>query len=899
MPHSSSQANPYPDETDMVSLLVRLETKGHGLTPAEVLSRQQQYGKNRLQLHVSRSPLIMLATEFVALFPLLLLAASILAFVAHSIHPQDGFNLIGSALILVVVLNALVSFVQNYKVEKLMIGFLGYLTKYVNVMRAGEIEEIDATELVPGDVLLIQAGDKVSADGVILSCDELLVDESVLTGESLPVTKQACITNIIDANKIYSGCTIHKGQAKVLVTATGRHSRLGQVAELTQRVRRDLTPMQKELRDFVRKITLFSIVVGVFFFFIGFSIGNTFFTNLVFSIGIIVANVPEGLLPTVTMALTQASLRMAKYNALIKDIRSVETLGSTTVICTDKTGTLTRNQLHIEKLYLDFTEEDGSDHQLLHNKSLDMAQKIMALCNNAVMTVDDHGNHHLSGDPNEAAIADFVQRHAGYEAIRHEFTLLHTDQFDARSRIMATTFRTPGGAMLLFAKGAAEVIINKCRDVYAEGFVRPLSEMEQKQLLQKSADYAGNGLRVMALAYRVADKPDAVAHDMVFVGLVIMTDPPRAEVPAAVTACKSAGIRIVVMSGDKAETVAYITRQLGITENPHVIEGDELSKMTRDELIVLLQSRDVAFARIAPEQKLDIVEAFKQMGEVVAMTGDGVNDAPALKRADIGVAMGMKGTDVAREAADIILLDDNFATIVKAVEQGRTVYENIRKFISYVLASNVPEIIPYIAYVLFPIPLPITVVQILCIDLITDMIPAIGLGNEQAEKDVMQRPPRARFERLVNYKTFIHSYAIIGLTEALLAFGVFLTILLDGGWQYGDRLGAHNPLYLQAAGAFLATVIFCQIGNVMACRTSRQSAFSHLLYFNPWIMTGIVFELVFIFVIVYTPGLHTVFTTAPIAMQYWPMIAAAIIIIFAVDEVRKWLCRRGVSILDA
>ncbi|MDQ1363203.1 MAG: sodium/potassium-transporting ATPase subunit alpha, partial [Pseudomonadota bacterium] len=654
-----------------------------------------------------------------------------------------------------------------------------------------------------------------------------------------------------------------------------------------------------DLHDFVRKITIFSVVVGVFFFFIGFSIGNTFFTNLVFAIGIIVANVPEGLLPTVTMALTQASLRMAKYNALIKDIRSVETLGSTTVICTDKTGTLTKNQLHVEKLYLDFTEEDGTNLHLLHNKALDMAQQIMALCNNAVMTVNEKGSHHLSGDPTEVAMADFVQRHSGYEAIRKKFTLLHTDQFDVHSRIMATTFQTPGGAMLLFAKGAAEVVIDKCCDVYAEGFVRPLREAEKELLLQKSSGYAGNGLRVMALAYHVVDKPDAVANNMVFVGLVIMTDPPRAEVPAAVAACKSAGIKIVVMSGDTAETVAYITQKLGIAENPHVISGEQLERMSLESLIAVLKTHDVAFARIAPEQKLHIVEALKEMGEVVAMTGDGVNDAPALKRADIGVAMGKKGTDVAREAADIILLDDNFATIVKAVEQGRTVYENIRKFISYVLASNVPEIMPYIAYVLLPIPLPITVIQILCIDLITDILPAMGLGNERPEKDVMQRRPRAHFERLVNYKTFIHSYVIIGLMEAILAFCVFFTILFDGGWQYGEPMSADNYLYMQAAGAFLATIIFCQIGNVMACRTSRQSAFAYLSRFNPWIMAGIVFELVFIFTIVYVPDLHQVFTTAPIAMQYWPLIAAAAVIIFAVDEMRKWLVRRGASILDA
>ena len=349
------------------------------------------------------------------------------------------------------------------------------------------------------------------------------------------------------------------------------------------------------------------------------------------------------------------------------------------------------------------------------------------------------------------------------------------------------------------------------------------------------------------------------------------------------------------MSGDKAETVDYIARKLGIVQHATVIEGEQLEAMSRPELLEALRDEQVLFARIAPEQKLTIVEAFKELGEVVAVTGDGVNDAPALKRADIGVAMGQRGTDVAKEASDIILLDDNFATIVKAVEEGRAVYDNIKKFITYILTSNIPEILPFVAYVLFPIPLPITVVQILAIDLITDILPAIGLGNEPPEKDVMQRPPRRRDERLVSYRTFVRSYGIIGPAEAALSFLVFFLLLDAGGWQWAQPLASDTLLYGQATGAFLATIIFCQIGNVLACRSNRLSALPYLLRPNLWIWAGLLVEVLFILAILYIPLFHRFFSTGPLPLWVWGIIALAPWLIFGIEELRKWLVRRGVQ----
>jgi len=885
---------------DRAALFRALGGSEQGLDSEEAQSRISRYGDNRIRFHRTRSPWAMLAKEFIALFPLMLLAASALAFFAHRLSPDEGYQLIAFALFGVVVLNALVSFFQNYKVEKLMLSFLDYIPKSVALLRDGEEVLLEAEAVVPGDVMRVQEGDKIPADGVVIGGTQLSLDESILTGESEPVAKIALSEQVDARCSVRSGATVLKGNAQILVTHTGRDTALGEISALSQQVEHDLTPMQMELRHFVRRITYLALAIGFAFFLIGIAIGNPFWTNLIFAIGIIVANVPEGLLPTVTLALTQSSVRMGRRNALIKDILAVETLGATTVICTDKTGTLTRNRLHVETLYIDFKEINNHDRQhYVTNRAATTLSEIMALCNDVIVTQSDRGRLAFTGDPTEIAMAEFVDGEVGFEALCQRFEKVTSRPFDADAKFMSATHRTQGGTLYMTVKGAPEVIISRCSAVHSEGLVRALRDDERAALQEQAISYASQGLRVLGLSYRVAEQPESEADELVFVGLVAMIDPPRPEVPAAVAACQNAGIRIIVMSGDKAETVSYITCKLGIVSRPHVIEGEELETMDPAALISALREKEVLFARIAPHQKLQIVNALKEMDEVVAMTGDGVNDAPALKRADIGIAMGQRGTDVAKEASDIILLDDNFATIVKAVEEGRTVYDNIRKFITYILTSNIPEILPFVAYVLLPIPLPITVIQILAIDLVTDILPAIGLGNEPPESDIMHRPPRRRDERLVSVRTFIRSYAIVGPAEAALSFAVFFTVLYGGGWEWGTSLPADSELYRQAAGAFLATIIFSQIGNVMACRTNRQSAVGKLWQFNGWITAGVAVELLFIFVIIYVPVFFAVFTTAPLAVSLWGLIALAPLVIFVIEELRKWAVRHGATWLVA
>jgi sodium/potassium-transporting ATPase subunit alpha len=876
-----------------------LDAHPQGLQNGEVSARRARYGTNSITFHRSRSVAVMFLAEFTRLFPLLLIAAAGLSFFAHTLSPGQGYELIAAALAGVVLLNAVVSFVQNYKVEKLMISFLDYIPKQVALLRGGEKIIADAEAVVPGDILFVQEGDKVSADGIIAD-GALLLDESVLTGESVPVDKTVPAP-LVDANSaVFSGATVIKGAARVLVTGTGRSTGIGAVSELSQAVKQDLTPMQKELSSFVQKITWLALGIGTLFFGIGFLIGNPFWTNLIFAIGIIVANVPEGLLPTVTLALTQSSVRMGRRNAVVKQILSVETLGSTTVICTDKTGTLTQNRLQLERLYLDFTELDpGDDEGFSRNPAGRTVLEIMGLCNDAISTSNNGAEPQLKGDPTDVALGGFVEHHGGYDTLRSHFELKESRAFDAKHKFMSATYETEGGILYMTVKGAPEVILARATQVHAEGLVRPLRQEERNALLQQAQAYAADGLRVLALAYRVAETPGSDAEALVFVGLAAMTDPPRSEVPAAVAACKSAGIRIIVISGDKAETVSYIARKLGIVTAPRVITGEDLAGMAHEALCGALREGEVVFARTAPEQKLRIVDALKAMDEVVAVTGDGVNDAPALKRADIGVSMGQRGTDVAKEASDIILLDDNFATIIHAIEEGRAVYDNIKKFITYILTSNVPEIVPFIAYVLLPIPLPITVIQILSIDLVTDMLPAIGLGNEKPESDIMRRPPRSRDERLVSFKTFVRSYGVIGATEAVLAFAVFFTVLNGGGWHWGETLAPDAVLYRQAAVAFLATIIFSQMGNVIACRTNRQSAVGYFSVPNNWIAFGLFVEALFITAIIYIPQLNGFFSASPFASDVWLLILSAPFVIFGIEELRKYFVRRGARILAA
>lgn len=885
----------------------QFNTSLDGLSEHQVQINRKQFGKNTIEHTKPESLLVAALKELLSFFPLLLLISGGLSFFAHTVMPMDGYNFIGYALVFVVLLNTSVSLIQKRKVAQIMASFEGYIPKKVLVIRGGE-QVIPTGELVAGDIIKLGEGDKIPADALLVEAHTLQVDESILTGESGGGHKQPGGEDAL----LKSGTTVLQGNCTALVTAVGGNTKFGKIAHLTDTVTHGMTPMQLELKYFVEKISVLAIVLGISFFLIGvFYLQNPFWTNLIFAIGIIVANVPEGLLPTVTLALTQASQRMAKSKAVVKSLESVETLGSCSVICTDKTGTLTQNKMKAQRVLLDLKDITlPGDLGPAKQPFLEIA----ALCNNAAPVKGRHGIMEYYGDPTETALCDFCSSYADIGKLRAKFTVKYEKTFNSEQKFMSKVLHTEGDTQYTTIKGAPEVILGKATSIHLNGDAQPMNEEHRAKVEEILQQYEEDGLRVIALGYYTGENNHEDPHDIVFVGLIALMDPPRVEVSAAVAACKTAGIKIIVISGDNPKTVAAIARQTGIAKKPITITGKDLEKMTDKELKELLQKPELVFARTAPEQKLRIVAALQELGERVAVTGDGVNDAPALRKADIGVSMGQNGTDVAKDASDIILLDDNFATIVKAIEQGRAVFDNIKKFITYVLTSNIPEILPFLIYVLFypHIPLALTVLQILTIDLITDILPSIALGNENPEKDVMHRKPRARSERLVSAKTFVRSYLFIGPMEALLSFVTFFTVLFMGGWKYGAPVD--SSLYIYATTTFLATIIACQIANVLACRTNRQTSL-HSFRGNRWMKAGILVEVLVIGLLFLLPtigweaALHgyynlseIVAVVSPLAFEQWLLVAAVIVIapfvIFFVEELRKYLARQGVKWCD-
>jgi len=674
------------------------------------------------------------------------------------------------------------------------------------------------------------------------------------------------------------------------------HTEFGKIAHLTQTAAEPSSPLQREIARLSRIVAALATGMGVAMFFLGESLGLPTWENLLFAIGIIVANVPEGLLPTVTLSLAMATQRMARRNALVRHLPAVEALGSTTTICCDKTGTLTQNRMAVKRLWLGGGFVDAADLAAQARLTEDNRQLFInaALCHN-LNEVDDHGQRKLLGDPMEVALAGLGRQVIGDLGA---YSRIDEIPFDTDRKRMSVLCATPQGRVL-YCKGAPETVLAVCDLVQFDAGIVPLDAAARTRLLAAQDVMTDAGLRVLAFAYRqINDGMPAEERGMTLTGLIGLEDPPRKEVPEAIARCATAGIRIIMVTGDHPHTALAIAREIGLvrTEQPVVIGGDALRAMSPAQLQLALDAKEIIFARVAAEQKMLIVQALKKKGEIVAVTGDGVNDAPALKTADIGIAMGIAGTDVAKEAADLILLDDNFASIVAAIEEGRAVFENIRKFLTYILSSNIPELVPYLAYVLFRIPLPLTIIQILAVDLGTDMLPALALGAEKPDPGVMHRPPRARGERLLSWGLISRAYLFLGVLEAAAAMALFFFVLDSAGWHYGELPGKTDPLYLQATSACLVAIVAAQVANVFLCRHPLTSSLSFGLLSNPLILLGIAAELGLILLIVYTRAGNWLFGTAPVGASVWLLAAAFAVAMWVLEEARKaWLRRRARS----
>jgi sodium/potassium-transporting ATPase subunit alpha len=855
-----------------------LRSRSEGLRPDEVAQRLALVGPNTLTAPPRWGWLRALLKPFANLFSLLLDVSAALCFVADRMQPGQGMALLGWALVGVAVLNAFFTGAQVIRAERAMQALRGMLPQRITVRRGGVEEEVPIEDLVPGDVLLLDEGDRVPADARLVESHDLLANNAPLTGESRHTRLGASRVKkgrMVDApNLVFAGCTLVRGSGTAVVHATGRRTEFGKIAALSVEVRRPPTPLEREVSRMVRILTVVAVVMGVAFFGYGLAIGRPLWVNVVFMLGIIVANVPEGLLPTLTLALAMGGVRLARKKVLVKSLNAVEALGSVEIICTDKTGTLTRNELAVTGVV------DGPNGEPLD----DGARR--ELLEVAVAASEIHGRAGaLTGDPLDVAAASLLERLGGDPLALSRDVVRHI-AFDVQRRRAAGVLRQ-GDSWRFAIKGAWEV-------------VRPhvaVSDEERARCDVTVRRLASRGLRIVAVASRrlgaqeVAEPESELEEGLHLHGFLCLSDPLREEVPDALERCHRAGVRVVLVTGDHPDTARAIAERAGIVlpDAPAtaVLTGDALEVMRESEIALRLREGVSVFARTTPEQKLKIVGAVKRMGLLVAMTGDGVNDAPALRAADVGIAMGRAGTDVAREAAQIVLLDDNFASIVAGVEEGRAVFSNIRKFTSYVLASNVPEIAPFLAYVVLPVPLGLTVIQILSVDLGTDLVPAIGLGQEPPDGEAMNRPPRGRLGRLLDAGLILRSYLFLGLVEAAWAMFMFFLALHLGGWRYGHGLDASDPLYRGATGVTLVSVIFAQIGNLIGRRYETRSGLDGGIFRNPLFVVGIALELAFALAVVYAPPVGRVLGTGPTPPWLVGLAALGAPVLFLADWLRK------------
>ncbi len=873
-----------------------LHSRESGLNTQQVNERLGQIGANTIEETRRLVWLKSLARQFTNFFTILLDISAAICFVADYIQPGEGMNILGWALLGVSILNALFSFVQEYRAEKAMEELRKFLPQQVNVLRDGRELTILAEELVPGDVLMLGEGDKVPADARLVEVQDLVVNNAPLTGESRPVRLNADAQESIlsdSTNVLFAGCMVKKGYGKAVVFATGPRTEFGKIATLSRDVKRNPSPLERETAHMVRVLTIIAVSMGAVFFTYGVLSGQSLWINLVFMMGIIVANVPEGLLPTFTLSLAMGSLRMAKRNVLVKGLNSVEALGAVHVICTDKTGTLTQNRLAITSLCDPTTAQQLGDTR---------RENLLRL---AVAASDVHqSDKGLGGDPLDVSLAETLLAEQGSIDSVVEKTVVRFS-FDDEKRRAGGVLECGNDAdckdnYIYSVKGAWESLRPLLSHVeLAQDSIEELNETHLAQAEKVVQQMASSGQRVIALAYRFIDTvPEGdeaqtqLEQQMVLKGFIGSEDPIREEVPHAVAQCRSAGIDVVMITGDHPATAEAIARQAGIipqdaNTQATVLTGEELAGIGKRALVERLRNGVHVFARTTPEQKWKVVSAFHELNKVVAMTGDGVNDAPALKAADVGIAMGKSGTDVAREAAQVILLDDNFASIVNGIEEGRTIFNNIRKFTNYVLVSNGPEILPYILYMLFPVPLALTVIQILSIDLGTDIIPSMGLGQEKPDPEVMKQPPRDSKQGLLSFPLMAHSYLFLGLIEAVFALSLFFWVLFDGGWQYGDPLSVRDPLYLSATGITLSSIILMQMGNIFGRRSRTGSGLTLDFLHNPLIVLGLVFEVIFSWAILYFPPLAKLLGTGPVDTTIYAVAWSGPFLIFGLDYLRK------------
>lgn len=963
-------------EVDLFILLQRYSSDLHlGLIEQQVLKNQDRFGLNQLTPPPSTSEWVKLSRQLFGGFACLLWVGAIFCEVAfiidllHSNNPAYDNLYLGCVLALVVLISGIFAYFQESKSSKIMESFKKLVPHHATVMRHGIKMKVNAVNLTRGDIVYIKAGDVVPADVRIIKSRSFKVDNSSLTGESIaqPRSNHCTSKNPLETENLgfYSTNAV-EGDAKGIVIRTGDETVMGRIAGLAAGLQTNETPIHIELQHFVKVITTVALGLGVSFFIISMSIGYDLVRAVVFFIGITVANVPEGLLPTVTVCLTLTAQRMANKNCLVKNLEAVETLGSTSCICSDKTGTLTQNRMKVAHFWINDEIYDAEtlttsvgrnqDKLDLRSEGWNALYRCATLCSRTeYIGSADTNDQQISGDASEIALLKMAGRISNEDPMefRKNNPKVYEVPFSSESKSQISIHTLQSGQVFLVMKGAPEKIFSCCSTILVETGEEQLDGTWKARFESACQDLGGNGERVLGFADLQVD-PDQIDFEATnekllyppsglrFLGLVSMYDPPRPTVPDAVARCRSAGIKVIMVTGDHPITAEAIARNVGIISGTQetadkfaskneiplsmlepsvhksiVVSGDELRLMRPDQLDKILTFREIVFARTSPQQKLIIVEGVQRAGAIVAVTGDGVNDAAALKKANIGIAMGLAGTEVAKEAADMILLDDNFSTIVTGVEEGRLIFDNLKKVIAYTLTSNLPEIAPFLLYVVMGIPLPLGTVTILLVDLGTDIIPAISLAYETPEQDIMKRNPRNPFtDRLVGGQLISRSYGQIGVMEACAGMSVYFVVYAESGFgfhrilnlrqawdvksindledDYGQEWThcSRKNLERAAQSAFFLSIIIVQWADLIVSKTRKLSIFSHGMR-NWHLNIALLFETALGVLLVFTPGMDVFLNTMPIKLLWLLPAFPYVGLMIAFEEAKKLCIRKN------
>jgi len=880
-----------------------------GLTSKEAEQRLKKNGLNAVQKKQNWSWFTIVLSQLNDALVWILLVAGFLALIFGEYRDT-------TIILLIVFINATIGFFQEYRAEKILENIRRLASDKAIVLRDGKKIEIDARFLIPGDIIYLSSGDTVPADGYLLEGYDVYANEFIFTGESKPKKKktgaiQGENMTIADIpNTVFMGSSLTRGQAVAIVAETGMNTGLGRIAHLVSEVKEDETPLQKQMRVLGRDVSILAVSIGILVMIAGYYYHASWYDNFLFALALAVSVVPEGLPAAISVALSLGMKKLLKYNVLAKKLNAVETLASVNIICTDKTGTITRNELMVTNIIAGDDEFiiDGQGYEpkgsfcqfgrIVNQKKFPILEKIMRianLCNDAAL-VEKNGAFSITGDPTEGALLVAAKKYDQNSNLVYENEeKINEIPFSSEKMRMSVVYKNSiSNTINSYVKGSPDVLLNLCTQKQVGENIVPFTEAEKQKVKNSYDTMSKQALRVLAFAERnVKDIAESeitneADKNLVWIGMMGMIDPPRIDVHKAIDDCINSGIKVVMITGDYEVTAEAIAKKVGLLRsvNAEVVNGKTLNQLTDEQLISKINEKEVVFARITPEQKLRIATALKRNGAVIAMTGDGVNDAPALKMADIGVAMGIIGTDVAKESSDMILLDDNFTSIVRVVKEGRTIYQNLKKFVYYVFTSNVSEFFTVVIGVLLQIPAPIAAIQILAIDLGTDIFPSFSLGFEPPEPNIMKRKPFNVKEKIID-ASGIWRLIRVGLIMAVGAVIAFILSMKRGGWDFGNKIDPNSVLYIRSTSVAYAVLAMTQMANLLQARSETLSVFTIGFFRNKFVLGAIFLSTGMLFLFMYVPLLQKYLHMMPITWKDWIAVMVTMVAVFIFEEGRK------------